>query len=113
VAIGDYAVGTDAAAKNAPRFALTRRLAETVQRVRMHGSAAIDLAFLAAGTVDAIIMLANNAWDVSAGVVIARESGALVLDVNGDQHAQRAAATVGVTPDLSDDLMDLISCADD
>ncbi|BAL93205.1 hypothetical protein AMIS_79850 [Actinoplanes missouriensis 431] len=31
----------------------------------MHGSAAIDLAWLAAGHIDTVVMLANKPWDTS------------------------------------------------
>ena len=108
VAIGDYAVGEDAASRNEPRYALTRSLAAEVQRVRMHGSAAVDLAWLADGTIDAAIMLVNHPWDVSAGVIIAREAGALVLDEHGRPHTDQAAATIAVVPPLRDELLRLL-----
>ena len=43
VSIGDYAVGTGAQERNRPRLALTHELAARVQRVRMFGSAAIEM----------------------------------------------------------------------
>jgi myo-inositol-1(or 4)-monophosphatase len=109
VAVGDYAVGKDADEKNVPRLALTGRLASTVQRVRMHGSAAIDFAWLACGTIDALVMLANNTWDVAAGTIIAREAGALVLDIAGRQHDQQATSTVGVASGLRDEFLALVA----
>ncbi|MEV7988015.1 inositol monophosphatase family protein [Micromonospora sp. NPDC085948] len=95
VAIGDYAVGADASRKNAERLAITEQLTRHVQRIRMHGSAAIDLAWLAQGRIDAFIMLNNKPWDTVAGVVIAREAGALVVDVDGTPHSAHAVATIG------------------
>jgi myo-inositol-1(or 4)-monophosphatase len=108
VAMGDYAVGHDANDRNASRVALTGRLASRVQRIRMHGSAAVDLAWLASGIVDAAVILANNPWDVAAGTVIARESGALVLDIDGSQHDNASSATIGVVPSLKDQLLDIL-----
>ena len=64
VCIGDYAVGHQAARRNRLRLALTRRLTEQAQRVRMHGSAALDLAWLAHGRTDATITLSNKPWDM-------------------------------------------------
>ncbi|WP_433307930.1 inositol monophosphatase family protein [Micromonospora sp. CA-269861] len=95
VAIGDYAVGADASRKNTERLAITEQLTQHVQRIRMHGSAAIDLAWLAHGRIDAFIMLNNKPWDTVAGVVVAREAGALVVDIDGAQHSMDAVATVG------------------
>ena len=55
VAIGDYAVGVRAQERNVRRLALTGLLAEQVLRVRMFGSAAIDLVWVASGELDASI----------------------------------------------------------
>lgn len=111
VAIGDYAVGKGASAKNARRMALTSDLADRVQRVRMFGSAAIDLAWLAAGWLDAAVTLSNNPWDMTAGVALAREAGALVFDVDGTEHTASSAATIAVVPDLADAVLSLVQGA--
>lgn len=111
VAIGDYAVGENADERNRPRLALTRELAARVQRVRMFGSAAIDLAWVADGRIDANIMLSNNPWDTAAGVIIAREAGATVIDLDGSQHTMTAHATIAASPELVPDLMELIAVA--
>lgn len=108
VALGDYAVGDGSEEKNRTRFALTQRLATSVQRVRMHGSAAIDLAWLAAGKVDAVVMLGNKPWDTSAGVIIAREAGALVVDCDGAPHSVDSAATIAANSGILPAILDLV-----
>jgi myo-inositol-1(or 4)-monophosphatase len=107
VSLGDYAVGDDAAAKNRPRFALTTLLAGRVQRIRMFGSAAIDLAWVAHGRIDACLTLSNKPWDVAAGVCVAREAGALVVDVDGSSHTAASTATIAVTPHLLDTILEI------
>ncbi|RZU50946.1 myo-inositol-1(or 4)-monophosphatase [Krasilnikovia cinnamomea] len=109
VAIGDYAVGDRSAQKNSERFAMTERLAAKVQRIRMHGSAAIDLAWLAAGRVDAIAMLSNKPWDTAAGVIIAREAGAQVVDREGLVHDARSQSTIAAPPALLPTILALVS----
>lgn len=109
VAMGDYAVGEESEEKNRDRFALTRRLATNMQRVRMHGSAAIDLAWLAEGRVDAVVMLANKPWDTAAGVIIAREAGAVVVDRDGAPHSVDAKATVAANPEILPSLLELLN----
>ncbi|MGO8884539.1 MAG: inositol monophosphatase family protein [Streptosporangiaceae bacterium] len=74
VTVGDYAVGPDAARRNELRLAITAQLARQVLRVRMLGSAAIDLAWLAEGKTDACITLGSHPWDIAAGVIIATEA---------------------------------------
>jgi len=108
VAIGDYAVGIGAEEKNKTRFALTRQLVANVQRIRMHGSAAIDLAWLATGQIDALIMLSNKPWDTSAGVIIAREAGALAVDHDGTTHNFEARATIAANPELLGRILELV-----
>ena len=109
VAIGDYAVGDGADRKNAQRIAITQALAGSVQRIRMLGSAAIDLAWVADGKLDACLMLSNNAWDTTAGVVIARSAGARVTDIEGTPHDVAAATTMAATPGIADELVTLVS----
>ncbi|MGV9385669.1 inositol monophosphatase family protein [Nonomuraea sp. NPDC003707] len=109
VAIGDYAVGEHAQEQNKPRLALTQELAARVQRIRMFGSAAIDLVWVADGKIDANIMLSNNPWDTAAGVTIAREAGATVIDLDGSAHSMTALATIAASPKLVADLVELIA----
>lgn len=108
VAIGDYAVGAGAAAKNATRLAFTHALVPNIQRVRMFGTAATDLAWVAGGNLDASAIFSNNPWDTSAGVLIAREAGVSVLDIDGSQHTIHSTGTVAVAKPLADDLLALI-----
>jgi myo-inositol-1(or 4)-monophosphatase len=42
-------------------------------------------------------MLANKAWDVAAGIIIAREAGAQVLDLDGTIHTPDSLGTVSTT----------------
>jgi len=108
VSIGDYAVGPESAEKNRARYALTIGLAEQVQRVRMLGSAAIDLVWVAEGKLDACVMLANKPWDTAAGVAIAREAGALVVDLDGSPHTASSYATIAMAPGIADAVLALV-----
>ncbi len=77
----------------------------------MLGASAIDLAWTAEGRLDACIMLGNKPWDTSAGVLIAREAGARVLDHHGSEHSQQSLSTIAVTPTLEADLMAAVRAA--
>lgn len=112
VAIGDYAVGDNAQRRNIPRLAVTRQLAAKVQRVRMHGSAATDLAWLAHGKIDALITLSNKPWDMAAGVIIAREAGASVVDKDGSPHDLKSEATIATTRGLATAVLALLEDAE-
>jgi myo-inositol-1(or 4)-monophosphatase len=55
----------------------------TVRDIRRGGSAALALASLAAGECDAVYGPGLEPWDMAAGVLIAREAGALVSNAAG------------------------------
>jgi myo-inositol-1(or 4)-monophosphatase len=111
VAIGDYAVGEGAQDKNRLRLALNKRLAEQVQRVRMLGSAAADLAWVAEGKLDASLTLSNKPWDTAAGVLLAREAGAVVIDKDGSDHTFHSTATIAAAPAIAMQIAALVADA--
>jgi myo-inositol-1(or 4)-monophosphatase len=98
VAVGDFAVGPDAQARNVRRLAVLAALAPRLQRVRMLGAAVVDLVWVADGRLDACVMLSNKPWDTAAGVAIARAAGAEVTDVDGREHSAASVTTVASTP---------------
>jgi myo-inositol-1(or 4)-monophosphatase len=105
VSIGDYAIGPNAAEKNTRRLGITKALAENAERVRMFGCAALDLAWVAEGRTDACIILANKPWDTAAGVLIAREANALVVDSSGARHDFGARETIATTAGICESLV--------
>lgn len=109
IAMGDYATGPEAAARNETRLHITAVLAARAQRVRMLGSAAIDLAWVAAGKLDASVMMSNKPWDTAAGVLIAREAGAQVTDLDGRNHELTSTATIAAAPGIGDELLDALT----
>ncbi len=66
--------------RNGRQFAA---LSQRAQAVRRDGSAALDLAFTAAGRFDAFWEYGLHAWDVAAGALLIREAGGVVTATNG------------------------------
>ncbi|TBX29038.1 inositol monophosphatase family protein, partial [Nioella sediminis] len=54
--------------------------------VRRWGSAALDLAYVAAGRYDGYWERGLHAWDVAAGLLIAKEAGAIVQPIRDGQN---------------------------
>ena len=54
--------------------------------IRTFGSAALDLAYVAAGRVDGYVEMGLGAWDLAAGIVLVREAGGLVSDHTNRQR---------------------------
>src|SRR5262245_12309106 len=57
---------------------------ETVAGLRRFGAAALDLAWVAAGRLDAYWERNISAWDIAAGLLIVREAGGFVSDCDGN-----------------------------
>ena len=52
--------------------------------VRRAGSAALDLAYVAAGRLEAFWEFSLNPWDTAAGILLVKEAGGRVTDFSGD-----------------------------
>lgn len=75
----------------ASAIAISHRLRLATNHLRHAGSAALDLANLAAGRIDATVMAGPlRSWDVAAGIVIAREAGGEVSDAQGQPFTWRS-----------------------
>ncbi len=60
-----------------------RRILPATSGVRRAGAAAIDLADVAAGRLDGFWELVLAPWDIAAGVLLIREAGGIVTDLEG------------------------------
>ena len=54
-----------------------------VAGLRRLGSAALDLAYVACGRLDAYWERGLNSWDIAAGMVLIREAGGYISDADG------------------------------
>ena len=70
----------------------------TTSGIRRAGSAAIDLAHVACGRVDAFWELRLAPWDVAAGILLVREAGGLVTDFAGAPSSPAHAGLVAGNP---------------
>ena len=64
-------------------LAMFRAVLEKTAGLRRPGSAAIDLAWLAAGRTDGFWEMGLSPWDIAAGALLIREAGGMVGDLSG------------------------------
>ncbi|OBQ63656.1 inositol monophosphatase family protein [Mesorhizobium erdmanii] len=62
-----------------------RHVMAEVSGVRRLGSASLDLAYVAAGRMDGFWEIGLSAWDIAAGLLLIREAGGFVSDMDGGQ----------------------------
>jgi myo-inositol-1(or 4)-monophosphatase len=106
--LGDALVGTGFPFKELSRIdAYVRQMKAVMQGsagIRRAGAAALDLAYVAAGRLDAFWEMGLAPWDMAAGALMIQEAGGLVGDLAGEAgylaSGDIAAATPKVFPQL-------------
>ena len=59
-----------------------------IEDIRRNGAASLDLAWVAAGRVDAYFEIGLKPWDVAAGALLVREAGGVVTDFDGNDTVE-------------------------
>lgn len=86
------------------------RLMKSTQGVRRLGSAALDLAYVASGRFDGFWELQIEPYDIAAGVLIAREAGAMVTASTGKPlQMGKAMSILAANPQLHPQILAAIS----
>jgi myo-inositol-1(or 4)-monophosphatase len=83
------------------------RVAAAVSGIRRPGSAALDLADVAAGRFDGFWEQHLSAWDMAAGSLLIREAGGVVTDFSGRDIGIEHAGIVAGNPAIHRWLMDI------
>jgi myo-inositol-1(or 4)-monophosphatase len=108
VRLGDALVGTGFPFKETARIDLytgqLKNMMASSSGVRRAGAAALDLAYVACGRLDAFWEMGLSPWDMAAGALMILEAGGLVSDLRGEEgyldKGEIACATPKVFPGL-------------
>lgn len=73
---------------------LQEQLQGKVASMRVSGSSALDLAYLAAGRTDAGWMAGMRSWDIAAGLLLIQEAGGFISDERGNPDCYNGKALV-------------------
>ena len=82
-------------------WALVADFSRRTEGMRKTGSSVLDLAWLAAGQVDAVVSGSVNYWDIAAGALLVREAGGFICDINDNSDfifGERTVPFVAATP---------------
>ncbi len=105
-----FATGVPFAATSAAnRLAFARTLSVLMPQiagVRRFGSAALDLAWVAAGRYDGYWEMGIKPWDIAAGMLIVREAGGYATDGEGKDLV--ASTVVAANPHLHPKLLEVV-----
>jgi myo-inositol-1(or 4)-monophosphatase len=78
-----------------------------VNSLRWLGSAALHLAYIAAGRIDGDIEFNLSPWDVAGGWLLVEEAGAVITDQNGGNDILKGNIIAG-SPDIHQFLLDFV-----
>ena len=88
-----------------------RRILPLTSGVRRAGSAALDLADVAAGRLDGFWELSLAPWDVAAGVLLVQEAGGVVTDLDGREAGLTHGPIVAGNPAMQAWLLEMVGGA--
>lgn len=110
--LNEALVGTGFPFKELTRLELYTRqlqaLMKTCAGVRRAGAAALDLAYVACGRLDAFWELGLAPWDMAAGALLIVEAGGLVGDLRGDQGYLESGDICAATPKVFPALLEAL-----
>ncbi len=81
------------------------QLSHHARRIRMLGSAAIDLAYIACGRADALLNHARSPWDIEAGKLLLLEAGGKATTKPSQKHAPLHIYSNGIIHQAVDELL--------
>ena len=73
--------------------------------IRRAGSAALDLAYVAAGRLDGFWESGLSAWDIAAGALIVREAGGITTDYEGNENYLKLGQVISGNPKIIGDML--------
>jgi myo-inositol-1(or 4)-monophosphatase len=87
---------------------MLREVLVRVNGIRRYGSAALDLAWVAAGRFDAYWEFGLKPWDVAAGMILVREAGGTVTDPYGRPSTPMMGLVVSSNGKIHDPLRRIV-----
>lgn len=76
--------------------------------IRRAGAASLDLAYVAAGRMDAFWEYGLRPWDLAAGILLVKEAGGLVADFSGGEKSLESGNIVCGGPKLFKELLKVV-----
>jgi len=81
------------------------------QAIRRAGSAALDLAYVAAGRFDGFWELKLNPWDIAAGWLLVEEAGGIVTDMGGNNYFLESPSILASNGRIHKEMMAVLESA--
>jgi myo-inositol-1(or 4)-monophosphatase len=86
-------------------------VAENTAGIRRAGAASLDLAYVAAGRLDAYWEMGLKPWDMAAGLVLVQEAGGIIGELYGEGDPLATGNVMVATPKIHGALNDVLKAA--
>lgn len=90
-------------------MAMLQDMIKSTSGIRRPGSAALDLAYVAAGYTDGFFELNLSAWDIAAGGLLVQEAGGIVGDFEGNESWLTTGNIVAANPKVFSQMLQVLS----
>ena len=111
--LGDALIGTGFPYRDFTHLdtymAMLRDVLQKTSGVRRPGSAALDLAYVAAGYLDGFWEIGLSKWDIAAGCLLIKEAGGLVGDFEGDDNYINSGNIIAGNPKIFAQLLQTLA----
>ncbi|HEX3732353.1 MAG TPA: inositol monophosphatase [Mycobacteriales bacterium] len=115
----DVIVGVGNPQTNSERFprryrrAVVKRLLDSAFRVRLLGSCALELAWVAGGQFGAAVQFSVHSWDLAPGICLNEAAGVEYTTLDGRPFTLREKSVLCAVPDAAEQLTDIIASLGD
>ena len=92
-----------------PYLKQLERVMGTVAGVRRMGAASLDLAYVAAGRFDAFWEMGLKPWDMAAGLILVKEAGGYVTELNGGKDVLASGNVLTANPKIHKQFLELLA----
>jgi myo-inositol-1(or 4)-monophosphatase len=111
VGVGTFSADSRGRFPGRYRLAVLENLSRVCSRLRMHGSAGIDLVYVADGILAGAINFGGFVWDHAAGVAQVRAAGGTVTDLAGAPWTPASRSALAAAPGAHAQILEIVRSA--
>jgi len=90
-------------------LAMFKSMLQKTTGIRRPGSAALDLAYVANGSLDAFWEIGLSPWDIAAGALLVQEAGGIISNLNGKEGWLQSGNVLAASPKIYDAILETLA----
>ena len=90
-------------------LAMFKSMLQKTSGIRRPGSAALDLAYVANGSLDAFWEIGLSPWDIAAGALLVQEAGGIISNLNGKEGWLESGNVLAASPKIYDAMVETLA----